>query len=196
MRLEQVIKAMKKKGHVVFERDDKPFNLNLVGIRTATNIPNTFNDWMYIFWKYQKEWHSFKTEITTDPGLYWLKTSGNPLGTFILMEGQYRGMWALGKHKGKYDALVQVKPCKGARDFNRDDYLDFKSGRVDEGIFGINQHRSNSVKESVQVDKWSAGCMVTANPYAYNVQIDLYKAARENFGNSFTFTLLNEKDLT
>lgn len=186
---------MKSKRYTVFENDKKPYNLNIVGVRTMENVVNTFNDWIYLFWKYKGQWSSLGFECTTDPGLYWLKTPGNPLGAAILKEGQYRGMWELGKHQGKYDALVQRGACTVIRDYDRDEFLDYDSKREETGLFGINHHRANSKKESVQVNKWSAGCVVTANPFDFNIEMAIFKAARDNFGNKFSFTLLNEKDI-
>jgi hypothetical protein len=71
--IEQVIKTMTKLGYKVFDNDSKPYNLNIVGLRTADMTPNTFNDWEFVFWKYRGSWEGMKFPITTDPGLYYLK---------------------------------------------------------------------------------------------------------------------------
>ena len=119
----------------------------------------------------------------------------NKLGTGILKEGQYPGMWAQGLHQGKYTALKQVKPCTLIRDNNKDSKLDFNSGREEKGIFGINGHRANAKRESIQVDKWSAACQVLANPFDFDWVMETCEESAEIWGNSFTYTLINEKDL-
>jgi hypothetical protein len=49
-----IISIMKKEGYVIY---DKPFQLNIVGIRSKTTIPNKFDDLIYVFWKNNKnEW--------------------------------------------------------------------------------------------------------------------------------------------
>lgn len=182
------------KDYVIFENDKKPLNLNYVGIRDSSSV-NTFNDLFVMFWKYRGNWSYFMRPGTTDPGTYWLEHPSNPHGTAILKEGQYRGAWKLGKHQGKYDALVQRKEVAVIRDGNKDGVLDLDSGYVDMGFFGINHHRANAKNESVQVDKWSAGCQVTANPNLYDIFIQLCKESAEVWGEGITYTLLNTNDL-
>ena len=109
--IQNIQKALLKKGYNLFEDDSKNYNLNLVGIRSKDETPNTFNDWFTVFWKYQGEWFFYVFKCTTDPGLYWLNHPMNKLGTGILKEGQYHGMWARDLHQGRYMALKQVKPC-------------------------------------------------------------------------------------
>ena len=177
---------------MVFEDDSKPFNLNIVGIRTKDESSNAFNDWMVIFWKYASQWSSMTFPITTDPGLYWRENPMNVKGTAVLKEGQYRGMWKIAKHQGKYEALCQRKPCTVLRDSNKDGKIDF-TGEEDTGLFGINHHRAG--KSSTQVDKWSAGCQVQPNRALYDIEMSIFKASASIWGNSFTYTLIHERDL-
>lgn len=193
MEIKDVIRAMTLKGYMVFESDLKPLNLNYVGIRDISGV-NSFNDLLIMFWKYKGQWSSFWRTGTTDPGTYWLNNPMNPHGTAILKEGQYRGAWKLGKHQGKYDALVQKKEVTVIRDGNKDGVLDLDSGYEESGFFGINHHRANSKNESVQVDKWSAGCQVTADPHLYDIFIQLCKESEEVWGEGLTYTLLNVND--
>ena len=184
---------MIRKGYRVFESADKDYNLNLVGIRTDNKGTNKFDDLMMVMWN-QKGWNSVKFDITTDPGLYYLKNPLNVDGTAILKEMQHNAMWRLGKHRSQYDALVQNSKVTVIRDPDRDQYLDM-DGEQKTGMYGINCHRSNSAKESGQVDKWSAGCCVFANPDEFDIFMKLCRLGAANWGNSFTFTLLNENDL-
>jgi len=191
--INEVIKAMTLKGYTVFENDSKPLNINYVGIRDVSNV-NKFNDLFVMFWKYKGYWSSFWRQGTTDPGVYWLGSPMNVKGTAILKEGQYRGAWKVGKHQGKYDALVQRKEVTVIRDSNQDDVIDLDSGKSDTGFFGINHHRASSKNESTQVDKWSAGCQVTANPYLYDIFIQICKESEEVWGEGLTYTLMNIDD--
>ena len=195
MQIKDIIKVMTLKGYKVFENDNKPLNLNYVGIRDISGV-NKFNDWLVMFWKYRGQWSSFWRTATTDPGTYWLNNPSNPHGTAILKEDQYRGAWKLGKHQGKYDALVQRKEVTVIRDWNKDGHLDIDSGYEDTGFFGINHHRANAKNESVQVDKWSAGCQVTADPHLYDIFMQLCKESEEIWGEGISYTLLNIEDFS
>ena len=197
MTAERIIKEVEDKGFIIFKNDTKPFNLNIICARNPKGRVNHFDDWLYIIWKYQGSWSCFSVPVTADAGLFWLK---NPLsnskgkGTALVAEGQYRGVWKLGKHRGKYDALVQQKEITVIRDKNLDSNLDY-DGIKDTGIFGINHHRANENNESSSVNRWSAGCIVTANPDIYRFEIRLFKEASKYWGNSFTFTMLHEHKL-
>lgn len=188
--IDKIISVMKAKGYAVFENDTKPFNINYVGIRDIEGI-NTFNDPLIMFWKYAGHWNYYSRPGTTDPGTYYLLDPINDAGTAILKEGQYRGAWELGLHKG-YEALVQRKEVTVIRDWNLDGRLDVDSGCEDTGFFGINHHAAG--KDSTQVDRWSAGCQVTANKTLYDVALQIWKGSAEAWGEGVTYTVLNKKD--
>ena len=189
----EIIEVLVDKNYVVFQNDSKPYNLNYVGIRDTSGV-NTFNDVFSMFWKYKGEWSNVTWKGTTDPGTYWLEHPSNPHGTAILKEDQWRGCWKLGLHQGKYEALVQRKEVTVIRDGNKDNVLNIEGGYEDTGFFGINHHRTNAKSESTQIDKWSAGCQVTANPNEYDVFIQICKEAQELWGEGLTYTLLNKND--
>jgi len=193
--VKSIIKVMALKGYAVFENDSKPLNINYVGIRDSSGV-NKFNDFLVMFWKYRGQWSFFVRPGTCDPGTYWLENPSNPHGTAILKEGQYRGAWKLGLHQGKYEALVQRKEVTVIRDGNKDGVLDLDAGYEDTGFFGINHHRANAKNESIQVDKWSAGCQVTADPNLYDIFIQICKESAELWGEGITYTLLNIDDFS
>ena len=193
MEIKDIIRVMTRKGYAVFENDSKALNLNYIGVRDLASV-NTFNDMFVMFWKYRGQWSSFWRPGTTDPGTYWLNNPMNTHGTAILKEGQYRGAWKIGKHQGKYTALVQRKKVTVIRDGNKDGVLEIEGGYEDTGYFGINHHRANSKNESVQVNKWSAGCQVTADPHLYDIFIQLCQESEEIWGEGLTYTLLNVTD--
>ena len=116
------------------------------------------------------------------------------MGTAIVKEGQYKGLWKTGLHKGRYFALVQKNPVTVIRDYNQDDRIDLASGREETGMFGINHHRTGSV-ESFKVHKWSAGCLVTQHPRIFEIEMEMFREAAKIWGDSFTLTLIKESDL-
>ena len=192
-----VITAIRKKGYDVFEEDSKPFNLNIIAIRSNDPKVNVFNDHMHLCWKYRGQWNDFNFPIPCDPGLYWLNHHEeiNKMGTAIVKEGQYKGLWKTGLHRGRYFALVQKNPVTVIRDYNNDDKIDLESGRIEQGHFGINHDRGNASKESFKVGKWSAGCLVNPHPRIFEIEMEIFREASKIWGDSFTLTLIKESDL-
>jgi hypothetical protein len=191
----QLITALERNGHQVFKSDQRPYNLNIVGLRSETAVPNSFDDELRVFWKFGNQWILKKFKATTDPGLTYLLDPLNEAGTAILKEGQYRGAYRLGLHRNKYTALVQAEPVTVIRDFNRDDKLDFRTGVEQSGFFGINIHRASPTGESTLVNRWSAGCQVLANINEYNEFMHICKEATMEWGEKLTYTLIRKKDL-
>ncbi|MCG8577671.1 MAG: hypothetical protein MI810_22510 [Flavobacteriales bacterium] len=193
--LQQIREVLQKKGYLFFDKNQKAYNLNIIGIRSNNKISNSFDDHLYLIYREEQggELKVHEFPITTDPGAYWLKNPMNVNGTAILVPGQYRGSHAIGLHQGKYKALKQKSDLKVWRDNNRDKNID-TGGQVYEGIFGINIHRSNASGQSTVVEKWSAGCQVFQKVADFNFFMDICEKSKELNGNSFTYTLLEEKD--
>ena len=183
---------MTLKGYAIFESDKKPFNLNIVGIREDNPTTNKFNDTISVFWKYEGRWNFFDFQATTLAGLKYLENPMNPKGCAILVPNQYRGVWELGLHNGKYQALVQRKgEVEVYRDENEDSRYDMISSNTEYGYFGINIHKA-STGERETVDGYSAGCQVIQNSDEYDIFIEICKKGEKYWGNSFSYTLLNE----
>lgn len=187
---------LRRKGYSYFTKGY--YNLNIIGIRKNNNnvITNKYDDILVVMYRTRTGLKTVYFNITTEPGDYYMrKKLGNPKGTAILVPGQYRGCWKLGKHKGEYEALVQAKPVKVYRDGNKDNIYDMFPQTINEGLFGINIHRSNEGFTRQTVDMYSAGCQVFADPKDFDKFIDLCKKQEVLYGNSFTYTLLDERDL-
>ena len=182
------------KEYKFFDTPDKKLNLNIIGVRRDNQGSNTFDDFLLVMYREEELMINHRWQATTDPGKYWLKNPMNPKGTAVLVPGQYRGTWQLGKHQGKYEALCQRKPVKVWRDDNKDRVLDFYSSPEDEGYFGINIHRSNPYTESSQVDKWSAGCQVFKKAADFKEFMNYCNKSASMYGDGFTYTLLEELD--
>ncbi|MDH4199754.1 MAG: hypothetical protein OEV66_05160 [Spirochaetia bacterium] len=188
-----IVKVMKQKNYTVFE-DPRGHDLNIVGLRTKDMTPNTFNDWMNLFYRFDGRWNFFAFPCTTDPGTYWLQNPMNVKGTAILKPGQYRKAYSIGMHFD-YRALVQSGNLTVYRDANRDNKLDVAGQAEDTGSdFGVNIHRSHPQLAMTSVDKWSAGCQVFQDPDHYAFFLKICDMAAAKFTNSFTYTLLTEED--
>tara|TARA_B100000674_G_scaffold115464_1_gene86730 strand:- start:2617 stop:3231 length:615 start_codon:yes stop_codon:yes gene_type:complete len=197
---EQIRDAVKAKGYKWFTSNN--YDVNIVGVRNAdTNneVTNRFDDHLTISYKDENgKWCFHCFEATTDPGSHWTeKQLLNKNGVAILKEGQYRGSHKIRLHQGKYEALGQKKPLKVYRDGDRDDTYDLIEENVHEGIYGINIHRATAREggKSVQVDKWSAGCQVIAANADFKLFMEICRKARDVWGNSFTYTLINSNDI-
>jgi hypothetical protein len=193
---ENLRSLMSAKGYVFFD-GNKKLNLNIVGVRRDNSGNNKFDDFLMMMYKDTNLKPVCKVySITTDPGEYWLKNPINPKGTAVLVPGQYRGTWKLGKHQNNYEALVQRKEVKVWRDNNRDEIIDYRQLKlINQGYFGINIHRSNPYDQSYAVGKWSAGCQVFQRAEDFNEFMQLCQDSAELYGNSFTYTLLTEQEL-
>jgi hypothetical protein len=194
---EKVQKAVESKGYKWFEGGD--YNLNIVGIRnsnTNQEVTNKFDDKITVSYSVNGELKYHEWDATTDPGKYWEQNIMNESGVAILVPNQYRGSHKIRKHLGKYEALGQEKPVKVYRDNNKDNIYDMLKENIQEGIFGINIHKAGSrVNGSTQIDKWSAGCQVFSKENDFNHLMELAHKASNLYGNSFTYTLIESKDL-
>ena len=197
----QIEDAVKAKGYKWFEdANNKGYDVNIVGVRnnsTKGRVTNAFDDHITISYKVDGEWQFHCYKCTTDPGTHWVENIMRKEGVAILKPGQYRRSHKIRLHAGKYEALGQQRPVKVYRDNNRDDKYDLLEESVQEGLFGINIHRATKWegKKSSQVDKWSAGCQVIAANDDWAVFMKICRQARDLWGNNFTYTLLESKDI-
>jgi hypothetical protein len=193
LQIELIKKVLAKKNYLFFENGN--YNLNLIGIRTKGTTAGKYDDYMVAIYKDNSgNWVLNHWNITTDAGTHWLKNPMNRKGTALLVPNQYRGCWTIGLHQGRYKALSQFKPVKVYRDNNRDAILDFNTATIDEGMFGINIHRSNPNRESLINEKWSAGCQVFADPYDFAEFLFIIDESAKRYGDKFTYTLITEDD--
>ena len=188
----------------LFEKKDYAFftngnyNVNIIGIRSnqGNKVTNKYDDLLIVDYNTEIGHKRKIYNITTEPGLSFMKNPSNSKGTAILVPGQYRGVYAVDLHRGKYKALCQ---CLGAvkvyRDGNKDDIYDLNPNKIDKGWFGINIHRSNETWTRETVDNYSAGCQVFNNPKDFVSFMNIIEKSKAIYGNKFTYTLINEEDL-
>ena len=183
-----VLRYMKSQDYVIYT---EPYKLNIVGVRNAQSQPNKFDDDIFVFDKTNSGiWEVNKYPATTDIGTYFLLNPMSDLGSAMLKEGQYVDSYARGLHRGSYTALVQTKPVVVYRDYDRNATFDFNQDEMT-GKFGINIHKAG--ENSIEVNDWSAGCQVFSNRDNFNEFMDMTKTHADNYGNSFTYTLIDER---
>ncbi len=191
--MQKMLSILKKFGYEVY---DKPYQLNIIGVRSEATVSNRFDDKLYVLFKNgNNQWETYDYTITTDPGTYWLLHPMQVDGTGILKHGQYVGAYQIGLHKGQYKALVQRKSVTLVRDYDRNAILDFNNGRESTGLFGINIHRSSIHGVTKTVGKWSAGCQVFEKNEDFIHFMSLCEKHRLYNGNHFTYTLIDFRAL-
>lgn len=186
-------KTLANKGYSFFKKG--LYNLNIIGVRhEGSKVTNHFDDCIVVIYNTETQENVKRIfPCTTLPGKKAMEHPMNIKGTAILQEGQHRGCWKIGYHKGKYKALVQAKPIPVYRDGNKDDKFDLTPTCVDKGIFGVNIHKAGD--NSTLVDGWSYGCTVFQKAIDFAAFMRLVEKSATLYGNSFTYTLINEKDL-
>ena len=195
---EQFRRALEIKNYAFFGlTNKKPWNVNIIGVRSEVDIFNKFDDALLVIYRDSRtNWEVRSYSITTDPGKIWQEKPMHSKGCALLVPDQYRGAYKIDLHRGKYEAMCQRnKNVRVYRDANLNHEHDRDAGTIDEGMFGINIHRSRSTGESELVNSWSAGCQVFKNATDFKDFMELMKRSKKRFGNSFTYTLITEGDL-
>lgn len=197
---EQFRKAMESKGYAFFGLESKAaYNVNIIGVRSDEDIFNKFDDALVVIYRdTKKNWEVRSYSITTDPGKIWMEKPMNSKGCAILVPDQYRGVYKIDGHgKTRYEALCQRGgEVSVYRDANLDHEHDRDAGTITTGNYGINIHRSRSTGETELVGAYSAGCQVFKNATDFKDFMKLVNKSADKFGNSFTYSLLNEGDIT
>ena len=196
---EQIEKAIKAKGYKWFDdSSNKTYDVNIVGVRNNTpsvadKVTNVFDDSLTISYKDESgNWQFFCWLGTCDPGKKGVMEFHNKGGVARLVPNQYRGVWKIDKHQGKYEALCQRNGNVTVwRDANRD--LLFEEKVTDTGMFGINIHKSGT--DSTWVENWSEGCQVFKRVKDFDVFMSICKKAAKIHGNSFSYTLIESTDI-
>lgn len=162
----------------------------LLGVRSQDDLPNRFDDKIYLF---KGEEFVLVTSATTNAGTSTLRQfeKVNKDGAAILKADEwYYNVWKYGKHQGKVEGLLQLgNKVKVWRDTDKDDKSE-EQGKLQEGYFGINFHPNTydlSKPSGTTIGWWSAGCQVVNNVSNYKLMIQLLK--REKL---VTYCLINE----
>lgn len=167
-----------------------PKNYWILGVQSQEDETNKFDDKFYL---YKGEEFVLVATGTTNAGINGLKgyDSYNKYGVAVWKTNEwYPGVWKFGLHKGKMEALRQVKPIKYYRDGNKNDKIE-EIGKMHEGIIYCNFHANTYNKKNTLVREliggWSLGCQVCNQTPAYNRIIDLVRNQ-----SSVTYCLIKE----
>lgn len=187
----------RKKNYAFFTEGN--YNLNIIGVRSSNEkniVTNVYDDLIIVDYNANNTHKRQIYSCTTEPGLSYMLKPTNSKGTAILVPGQYRGVYSIGLHNGKYEALCQrLGPVKVYRDNNRNKTYDFIPETIEQGNFGINIHRADVYKTATLVNGYSAGCQVICNPKDFISFMRLCNISKDIYGNKFTYTLVTESEL-
>lgn len=190
---EQIQKAVESKGYKYFENGD--YNVNIIGIRNnlpGKKVTNVFDDWLSISFKVNGVWQFYIWSATTDPGKAPMLLGNKGTGTARVVPGQYPGSHFIRKHQGKYDALCQKAHLRLYRDADKD--LEYDEDKITDSYNdGINIHKAG--RDSTWIDHWSHGCQVFKRVMDFDAFMKICYAAAKIHGNSFTYTLIESKDI-
>jgi len=136
--------------------DDYP---NIFGIRNCYEFTNKFDDVIGVFWGKNQIDNILYYPATTDPGLFFAKNPIDGKRTAVMVAGQYKNVYAVGKHKGKYTALRQIRPIDFYQDGNRDNKID-RTAPIKSQLIYANIHSTRDDMIITEVNKFSAACQV------------------------------------
>jgi hypothetical protein len=193
-KLTDIIKSAERLGYSI---DKRPNKLNIIGVRnSAATSQDKFDDLIaYFFYDKNGKLVGRVVSGTTDPSTVFLKSPINLKGAAILKSGQYKDAYQLGLHRNKYEALVQRKPVTVIRDDDRNALINYLAP-TQTGLYGINIHKSTKGKNNEDIIGLdSAGCQVFRNIRDFEDMMQLARISKNKYGNSFTYTLLDDRDL-
>lgn len=196
---EQYREVFKRKGYAFFEKGD--LNLNIIGVRNSSGDASKFDDFINVLYKEGGVWVCDTYPVTTEPGTSILQRPLKEVqhkGTAILVPGQYRSTYKIGWHGSRDRGHMALCQRGGEvsvwRDNNRDSKPDYH-GPEDVGWYGINIHKHRGSSARINTGGVSAGCQVFQSSIDFSEFMEVCSDARDKWGNSFTYTLLEENDL-
>jgi len=196
---EQYKQTLNEKGFAFFENGD--YNLNIIGVRSDSGDASKFDDFINVLYKVSGSWICDSYPVTTEPGPSILKRPLREVahkGTAILVPDQYRSTYQIGWHGNRDRGHMALCQRGGKvsvwRDNNRDLKPDYH-GPEDVGWYGINIHKHRGSDARVNTGGASAGCQVFQSSVDFAEFMETCSDARDRWGNNFTYTLIEEKDL-
>ena len=193
-KLTDIIKSAERLGYTI---DKRPNKLNIIGVRNSKATSQDKFDDLLAYFTYDNNGKLVGRVVsgTTDPSTSFLKSPINLKGAAILKSGQYKDAYQLGLHRNKYEALVQRKPVTVIRDNDRNALINYLAP-TQTGLYGINIHKSTKGKNNEDIIGLdSAGCQVFRNIRDFEDMMQLARISRNKYGNNFTYTLLDDRDL-
>jgi len=163
------------------------YDLNIIACRNMEERPDAFQDTLHVvYWK--NRWVETIFACTTHAGKYYLNNPSRQSGCAVLKHDyQYRSSFKIGKRSSGYECLVPCKPIPVWRDNNKDDVVDY--GGEDHDSAGIQIHRANITETTIQVGKYSAGCVVIQTGWNEFINLCKKQILLEK-GSTFSLTIL------
>lgn len=196
---EQYKDTFESKGYAFFENGD--YNLNIIGVRNDSGDASKFDDFITVIYRVDNQWVCDTYPVTTEPGVSILRRPLKEVehkGTAILVPGQYRSTYKIDWHGNRQKGHMALCQRGGQvsvwRDNNRDSTPD-THGPEDKGWYGINIHKHRGSDARINTGGASAGCQVFQSSKDFAEFMETCDDARDKWGNSFTYTLLEEKDV-
>jgi peptidoglycan hydrolase-like protein with peptidoglycan-binding domain len=199
----RILRYMKRKGYWI-ARSPNMFNIVYVeGVdsrgRLLSNTPNYWNDRRCVIRILPGGLPEMLVNdaATTEPGRIYTLNPVNPKGAARIAFGQYKA-WRYGLHRGRQPALVQRSNVRLHRDMNMNFRRD-PSDKIDIGYgYGINQHSTKFNYDPLEVDEFSAGCLVGRR---YNYHLSFLYIIRHDYryvhnpNYLFMTTVINGREL-
>lgn len=194
--IKKLKEVIAKKNYIWF--DDQ---INLIAVRTRLQVPEAFNDLLFIVYKKNGVETLYSATITTEPGVYYQKHLLNPKGCWVMMPAQMINAYKLGFHQGKPDhrCLKSVGKIYGLREDDKDGIAlndkDAVEGWVDGTTVGANIHGAKKLVDLTEiVGQNSAGCQVHARWSKKEEMCNIAFSYSAINNGLITYTLLTEED--
>jgi hypothetical protein len=144
-----------------------PSDMWLLFVRSNEDGNNIFDDKCYIF---KGSAFQYVTSCTTNKG---------NKGTAVMEADQWNyDSYAYGKHRGKMEALRQIKGVPYRRDYTKDGKTNPTTAVMTDLIF-LNIHgatyNKGSQQVATQIGGWSEGCLVLNNNPEYERMVKMAK---------------------
>ena len=155
----------------------------IIFVRSKEDTPNVYDDKIYLMNGYSCVKVS---SCTTNSGSYGLLNfrKWNSKGTAVIkFDEWYYDAYQYGLHKGRMEALRQVKPMKYYRDGNKDLKTDEKGKIYQENAYTnihFNSYKNKSRLLTWKIGGWSVGCMVMNDAkFYYKNLIPLFRGKKD-----------------
>lgn len=212
---EDVADRIQALGHTLFTAPGDP---TVFGIRAHTRDSDAWDDVLGVLWHEGRILHGLLAQGTTDPGRPGLLEPSNRAGTAIVLPGQHRGCWSVGRPQDRgnrahpYPCFRQVGRIAHIRDVDRDAVLDIGTtgyaqdpqgwadaytaitlGRqVHEEIIYADGHHASSTRLADAVGPWSLACQVWRRLSDWEAAYGQVLAAVPAWGHRHSYCLLDE----
>lgn len=181
---------------------------NIIGIQDESGMKqDVWNDYIIACYNTNDGWKFMACKSTTNPSVYWTskknqrKAGFDGHGAAHMRYGFHKNIWVVGKHRGKYLALVQhgnkVHIWRDANEnFKDDDEAELrKMGISNKGYFGINLHHGGNARK---IGLYSAGCQVinrVLRQRAFMKVLKKNKKYQQNSKAKYSYLLIEINDV-